>query len=107
MLTPSARRVWLCLGGSDLQQAGLHARSHQQRGDRAAGHVTRERCSLSQSGCRKAGAKAGPALPGWSDPMGALSLISPRACGAGGAGRSSEYRSRLPVEACSLDPGRF
>lgn len=60
-----------------------------------------------QPGCRKAGAKAGPALPGWSDPMGAPSLISPRACGAGGAGRSSGIKQAAAFEARSLDPGKF
>lgn len=97
LLAPSARSVWLCLGGMTFSRLVRTLHSHQQHRDRAAGRVARRRCSLSQPGCRKAGAKAGPALPGWSDPMGAPSLISPGACGARGAGRTSGYWSRLPV----------
>lgn len=68
---PSARRV-------GFVQVEVNAQcSHLQHGEGAAGRVARRRCSLWHPGCRKVGAKAGPAFPRWSDPVGAPSRISP------------------------------
>lgn len=47
----------------------------------AAGHVASRRCSLGIPGSRKVGAKAHLAFSRWSDPMGALSQISPESQG--------------------------
>lgn len=65
-----------------------------QHGEGAAGHVASMRCSLWNPGCRKVGAKAGPAFPRWSDPVDTLSqsLLDPREDSG-----SRRYWSRLPV----------
>lgn len=54
---PSARRVAFVLVELNAQC------SHPQHGEGAAGHVASMRCSLWNPGCRKVGARVGPAFP--------------------------------------------